>query len=209
MEQPIWNFEQEPWVDESPDETSINLRAYFDRMPDDKMQQYSADWSDGRVVEWDGNFRDDGSPAPDKRHLGSHHGHELHIGVQRQIRHIDHGLGHVPHIHAGLHHLRAVGLRTPAAMRSVISVAALPMSIWPQAMSYLRPSSEMHLVSPVMACLVAVYGAELGRGTCAEIEPLLMMRPPRGCCAFISLMASCAHRNAPVRLTATTALHCS
>jgi hypothetical protein len=44
-------------------------------------------------------------------------------------------------------------------MRAVISVAALPMSICPQAMSYLRPSSEMHLVSPVMACLVAVYRA--------------------------------------------------
>ena len=61
MEQPIWNFEQEPWVDERPDETSINLRAYFDRMPDDKMRQYSSDWSDERVVEWDGNFRDDGA----------------------------------------------------------------------------------------------------------------------------------------------------
>jgi hypothetical protein len=55
MEQPIWNFEQEPWDDERPDETSINLRAYFDRMPDDKMQQYSP------VTEWDGNFRDDGA----------------------------------------------------------------------------------------------------------------------------------------------------
>lgn len=61
MEQPIWNFEQQPWVDESPDETSINLRAYFDRMPDDKMQQYSPGWSDARVIEWDGNFRDDGA----------------------------------------------------------------------------------------------------------------------------------------------------
>ena len=61
MEQPIWNFEQEPCVDERPDETSINLRAYFDRMPDDKMQQYSPDWSDERVTEWDGNFRDDGA----------------------------------------------------------------------------------------------------------------------------------------------------
>jgi hypothetical protein len=60
MEQPIWNFEQEPWEDERPDETSINLRAYFDRMPDDKMQQYSPGWSDEQVVEWDGNFRDDG-----------------------------------------------------------------------------------------------------------------------------------------------------
>ena len=61
MEQPIWNFEQEPWGDERPDETSINLRAYFDRMPDEKMQQYSPDWSDEELVEWDGNFREDGA----------------------------------------------------------------------------------------------------------------------------------------------------
>src|SRR5215467_5308814 len=67
----------------------------------------------------------------------------------------------------------------------------------------------MHLVSPVIACFVAVYGAEFGRGVCAEIEPLLMMRPPRGCCAFIIFMASCAHRKAPVRLTSTTDVHCS
>jgi hypothetical protein len=46
-------------------------------------------------------------------------------------------------------------------------------------MSYFRPSSDVDLVSPVIACFVAVYGAELGRGACAEIEPLLMMRPPR------------------------------
>ena len=44
----------------------------------------------------------------------------------------------------------------PLAMRSVISVAALPMSICPQAMSNGRPSREMHLVRPVMACLVEV-----------------------------------------------------
>jgi hypothetical protein len=25
------------------------------------MQQYSPDWSDERVTEWDGNFRDDGA----------------------------------------------------------------------------------------------------------------------------------------------------
>ena len=31
-----------------------------------------------------------------------------------------------------------------------------------------------------MACLVAVYGAEWGRGAWAEIDPLLMMRPPAG-----------------------------
>ncbi|MND06267.1 hypothetical protein D3C83_275430 [compost metagenome] len=45
---------------------------------------------------------------------------------------------------------------TPLVMRSVISVAALPMSIWPQAMSCARPSSEIDLVRPVTACLVAV-----------------------------------------------------
>ena len=62
----------------------------------------------------------------------------------------------------------------------VISVAALPMSIWPQAMSYARPSSDVDVVSPVIACFVAAYGAELGRGTEDESEPLLMIRPPRG-----------------------------
>jgi hypothetical protein len=60
MEQPIWNFEQEPSAEEM-DETGINLRAYFDRMPDQKMQQYSPSWSDEQVVAWDGSFRDDGN----------------------------------------------------------------------------------------------------------------------------------------------------
>jgi hypothetical protein len=46
---------------------------------------------------------------------------------------------------------------TPVAMRWAISVAALPMSIWPTAMSYLRPSSEAGLgQAHVTACLVAV-----------------------------------------------------
>lgn len=61
MTQPIWNFEQEPWVDEEPDETSINLRAYFDRMRDEKLQQYRPDWSDAEIIEWDGNFTTDGN----------------------------------------------------------------------------------------------------------------------------------------------------
>ncbi len=60
MEQPVWNFEQEPW-DSPPDETDVNLRAFFDRMPDDKMRQYSPAWSDQQVIDWDGNFKDDGS----------------------------------------------------------------------------------------------------------------------------------------------------
>jgi hypothetical protein len=58
MKQPVWNFEQEPG--EPLDETGVNLRAYFDRMPDKKMRQYRSEWSDDAVIEWDGNFRDDG-----------------------------------------------------------------------------------------------------------------------------------------------------
>src|SRR5258708_1128420 len=99
--------------------------------------------------------------------------------------------------------------RMPCAIRSVISLAAFPMSICPHAMSYGRPSSDVDLVRPVIACLVAVYGAEYGRGTWAEMEPLLMIRPPRGRWPFITLNASCVQRKAPVRFVSTTALHCS
>src|SRR5437899_10698211 len=98
---------------------------------------------------------------------------------------------------------------TPCFIRAVSGVSALPMSIWPHAMSYFRPSSAVDLVRPVIACLVEVYGAEFGLGACAEMEPLLMMRPPRGCWLFMILNASCVHRNAPVRLMSTTAFHCS
>lgn len=59
MEQPIWNFEQDPWG-RPMDETSVNLRAYFDRMPDEKMTQYLPSWTDDQVREWDGNFKDEG-----------------------------------------------------------------------------------------------------------------------------------------------------
>ncbi len=58
--EPEWNFEQEPW-DEPPDETSVNLRAYFDRMTDAKLLEYRADWPDERLAEWDGNFKSDGA----------------------------------------------------------------------------------------------------------------------------------------------------
>jgi hypothetical protein len=59
MEQPIWNFEQEPTT-EGLDETGINLRAYFDRVPDARLRTYRPEWTDEEVMEWDGNFRDDG-----------------------------------------------------------------------------------------------------------------------------------------------------
>src|SRR5580693_5400000 len=95
------------------------------------------------------------------------------------------------------------GCGAPAAIGSAIAVWALPMSIWPQAMLYGRPSSEIDLVRPVIPCLVTVYPTERGRGVWAEIEPLLMIRPPAGRCAFIIATAWCAHRNEPVRLVAT------
>ena len=60
MEQPVWNYEQEPG-DGRLDETGVNLRAYFDRMADEKMQQYLSAWTDEQVIEWDNNFRDDGN----------------------------------------------------------------------------------------------------------------------------------------------------
>ena len=45
---------------------------------------------------------------------------------------------------------------TPPVIFAVMSEAALPMSIWPQAMSKARPSSEIERVRPVIACLDAV-----------------------------------------------------
>src|SRR5207245_4714265 len=98
---------------------------------------------------------------------------------------------------------------TPFAIPCVISVAAFPMSIWPHAMSYLRQSSDVDLVKPVIACFVAVYGAEFGRGAWADMEPLLTIRPPRGCWFFMTLIASCVQREAPVRFAWTTDFHCS
>lgn len=59
MTETDWNFEQEP-TGEALDETSINLRAYFDLMADEKLQHYKSHWSDDQVINWDGNFRDDG-----------------------------------------------------------------------------------------------------------------------------------------------------
>jgi hypothetical protein len=59
MQQPIWNFEQDA-TDERMDETSYNLRAYFDRMADAKLREYSRSWGEEQLMEWDGNFKSDG-----------------------------------------------------------------------------------------------------------------------------------------------------
>lgn len=61
MQQPVWNFESEPRPDgEAADETSVNLRAYLDRIPDEKLAAYRPDWTDAELRHWCGDFRDDG-----------------------------------------------------------------------------------------------------------------------------------------------------
>ena len=64
-----------------------------------------------------------------------------------------------------------------------MSVAALPMSIWPQAMPYARPSSAVALVSPVIACFVAVYAERarsrrVGRDRAVVDDPAARRRLP-------------------------------
>ena len=55
-----------------------------------------------------------------------------------------------------------------------------------------------------MACLLAVYATDPGRGEAALTEPLLMMRPPCGACSFMSTYASLATWKAASRLIPTT-----
>ena len=83
MQQPVWNFEQEPW-DGPHDETDINLRAYFDRMPDDKMQRYNAEWTDEQILEWDGNFKYDDDTAEPQLLLGCSE-REVYIPEYRRV----------------------------------------------------------------------------------------------------------------------------
>src|ERR1700751_3230333 len=72
-----------------------------------------------------------------------------------------------------------VACNRPRAVSSLRVVAALPMSIWPQAMLYWRPSSDSDRVSPVSACLVrhhakGMLGAEERTGQVGrdDVRPL-------------------------------------
>jgi hypothetical protein len=58
MEERKYFFELEP-SDEPIDDTIINLRAYFDLMPDEKIGQYSTNWTDEEVMKWDDNFTEE------------------------------------------------------------------------------------------------------------------------------------------------------
>lgn len=52
-------FEDMPYA-RPPDETDVNLRAYFDAMDVTKLGTVDLDWSDEELRRWDGNFRNDG-----------------------------------------------------------------------------------------------------------------------------------------------------
>jgi hypothetical protein len=52
----------ERFPDDGPlDETDVSLRAYFVRLPYDRLAEYDPLWSDERVLKWDENFRYDGT----------------------------------------------------------------------------------------------------------------------------------------------------
>jgi hypothetical protein len=53
------NLERMP-ADLPMDETDVNLRAHLWRIPDERLAEYDPAWSDEQLMEWDGNFRDDG-----------------------------------------------------------------------------------------------------------------------------------------------------
>lgn len=53
-------FEDAPYA-APPDETDVNLRAYFDAMSESKLARLDPDCDDAALQEWDGNFRSDGS----------------------------------------------------------------------------------------------------------------------------------------------------
>ena len=42
------------------DETDVNLRAYLEGLSAEHLATYNSQWSDEKIVEWDGNFCSDG-----------------------------------------------------------------------------------------------------------------------------------------------------
>ena len=43
------------------DETDISLRAYLSKLSDEHLGGYDPAWTDDQVIDWDGNFRNDGN----------------------------------------------------------------------------------------------------------------------------------------------------
>lgn len=67
MQQPPWNHEQAPdaWPDEEPgDETMVNPRACPYRVDEARMRADDPVWTDGQLMDWRGDFREDGYLFP-------------------------------------------------------------------------------------------------------------------------------------------------
>ncbi len=43
------------------DETDVSLRAYLAGLSDEHIASYDPQWTDEQVLDWDGNFRADGT----------------------------------------------------------------------------------------------------------------------------------------------------
>ena len=56
---PPARFEDAPYR-RAPDETDVNLRAHFDSLSEEKLARLDLEWGDAALMEWDGDFRDDG-----------------------------------------------------------------------------------------------------------------------------------------------------
>ena len=67
-----------------------------------------------------------------------------------------------------------------------------------------RPAIQRQAFGQAQHRVFARGIAVKGRGVCAEIEPLLMIRPPCGFCFLIRPKAPRAHRKTPVTLVLMT-----
>jgi len=55
-------IDYEHWPANQPmDETDVSLRAYLSRLSDEHLARFDPAWSDDQVMEWDGNFKCDGT----------------------------------------------------------------------------------------------------------------------------------------------------
>ena len=105
------------------------------------------------------------SPPPHERHLGRHDRHRQDVGRERQARHVQ----RPPRRPRSASIVGSIAMRpsacgTPVVIRNAISVSALPMSIWPQAMSNWRQSSAIDFVRPGDR----VFGRGIGRAVGAR-----------------------------------------
>lgn len=47
--------------DPEDDETAVNLRAHFDRLPIERLNEYQYSWTDAEVIAWEDSFKDNGT----------------------------------------------------------------------------------------------------------------------------------------------------